>query len=166
MNKVVLAAFAGFCLAWGGAPARADDPDPREAELDKLYQTVEKLEKRIDDLEASKAQGYGPTAGGGSASGEAGSWADRVRLSGSAALDYLGGGGGGGYGLYDHGSASVYDARLFVDADLARDIELGDRSRSATWASRSSGTSCGSATSPTTSATCTWTSAASPTRAG
>ena len=123
MNKLVLAALASLCLVSSGTPARADDPDPRDAELDKLYQTVEKLEKRIDDLEASKAQGYGPSAGG-SGSSEAGSWADRVRLSGSAALDYLGG--GGGYSLYDHGAANVYDARLFVDADLARDVEVGN----------------------------------------
>ncbi|MFI5317888.1 MAG: hypothetical protein ACHQ6T_19475, partial [Myxococcota bacterium] len=102
-------------LALQGAAARADDSDPRAAELDQLYQAVGKLEKRISELETQKPADVG-------ASG-AGSWAERVRISGSSNLDFLD---GQDYGLFDHGSVKIYDTRFFIDADLARDVKLGD----------------------------------------
>jgi hypothetical protein len=46
-----------------------------------------------------------------------------VRISGSSSLDYLS---GGSYGLYDHGTMKVWDTRFFLDADLARDVKVGD----------------------------------------
>ena len=84
MNQARLAAFAALFVALHGAPARAADPDPRDAELERLYQAVDKLEKRIDDLESARpSSGY--ASGGGAGPG---SWADRVRISGSTSLDY------------------------------------------------------------------------------
>lgn len=120
MNQARLAAFAALCVALHGAPARAGDPDPRDAELERLYQAVDKLEQRIDDLESARpSSGYASGGGAGPAS-----WADRVRISGSTSLDYLSG--QGTYGLYDHGAMNVWDSRFFLDADLARDVKLGD----------------------------------------
>lgn len=122
MNRT-LAVAATLCLAWPASIVRAD-PDARDEELQQLRETVEKLEKRIDDLEGARDGGasgssmsYAPTGP------SAGSWANRVRISGSSSLDYLN---GGSYGLYDHGAMNVYDSRFFLDADLARDVEIGD----------------------------------------
>ncbi len=94
---------------------RADDADPRAAELEQLYQAVGKLEKRISELETQHPAAV-------AASG-AGSWAERVRISGSANVDYLD---GQSYSTFQHGSAKIYDTRFFIDADLARDVRLGD----------------------------------------
>jgi hypothetical protein len=101
-------------LALHGAVARADEPDPRAEELKQLHQAVGKLEKRIAELETNQ-----PAV---AASG-AGSWAERIRISGSSNLSYLD---GQDYGLFQHGSAKIYDTRFFLDADLARDVRLAD----------------------------------------
>jgi len=114
MRAASLALAAAAALALHGAAARADEPDPRAAELEQLYQAVGKLEKRINELETNQ-----PAV---AASG-AGAWAERVRISGSSNLAYLD---GQDYGLFQHGSVKLYDARFFVDADLARDVRLGD----------------------------------------
>jgi hypothetical protein len=116
MRTARLAALASCALWLVPLAARADDPDPRQKELDDLYQAVGKLEKRISELESE------PKANA-SANGAAGSWAERVRLSGSANLSYLN---GQNYGLFDNGSVKLYDTRIFLDADLARDVRMGD----------------------------------------
>lgn len=72
------------------------------------------LETRVRELETSAAS----TGGGGS------DWTRRVRLSGSANLGYFDGDENSGF---DEGSFEVWDARLFVDADLGRDVRIGDR---------------------------------------
>jgi hypothetical protein len=112
-ESVALAAAA--LLAFAGAPARAADPDPRDAELAALHEAVGKLEERIDQLESQKSSS-GSTSG-------AGGWAERVRISGSSDLTWLH---GSEYGTFHHSGASVYDLRLFLDADLARDVTLGE----------------------------------------
>ena len=111
-RSLLLAALALLGLCAGAA--RADEKTGRDAELDQLYDELGKLEKRISDMENQK-----PGVG---ASG-AGAWAERIRLSGSSSLAYLQ---GQQDGLFNHGTVHVYDLRLFLDADLARDIELGD----------------------------------------
>jgi hypothetical protein len=113
VSSAALVAFAAFALC--GGVARADDPDPRADELEQLYQAVGKLEKRINELETNKAAAVG-------ASG-AGSWTERVRISGSSNLDYLD---GQSYSTFQHGSVKIYDTRFFLDADLARDVRVGD----------------------------------------
>jgi hypothetical protein len=112
-SLAALALFAGIALH--AARAHADDADPRAAELDQLHQEVEKLEKRITELETQQPAAV-PASG-------AGAWAERVRISGSSNLDYLD---GQSYGTFEHGSVDLYDARFFIDADLARDVKLGD----------------------------------------
>jgi hypothetical protein len=49
-------------------------------------------------------------------------WADRVRLSGSADLGFFG---GGSESVQSDDGAKIWDARLFVDAELGEDIALG-----------------------------------------
>jgi hypothetical protein len=118
MRVTSLAALAVFtAVALSGAHVSADDADPRAAELDQLYQAVGKLEKRIAELETQQAQA--PAVG---ASG-AGAWAERVRIGGSSNLAFID---GQDYGLFQHGSVKLYDTRFFIDADLARDVRLGD----------------------------------------
>jgi hypothetical protein len=112
-ESLALAAVA--LLALGGAPARAADPDPRDAELAELREAVGRLEQRIGELEGQKTAAV-------SASG-AGAWADRLRISGSADLNWLR---GQQYGTFHHSGASIYDLRLFLDADLARDVQMGE----------------------------------------
>jgi hypothetical protein len=116
IRSAALVALAALALHPGAA--RADDADARQKELDELYQQVGKLEQRIDDLEAAKTA----SSAGSSGSGGAASWAERVRVSGSANLDFLD---GGEYSLFNHGSVKLYDTRIFIDADLARDAHVG-----------------------------------------
>jgi len=128
MNRALPGMLAALCVALQGATARAQEPtDPRDAELTQLHEAVEKLEKRIDELESARASEPAPSSSSSASvygSGDRpGSWADRVRLSGSASLDYLS---GQSYGLFKHGAMNVWDTRLFVDADLARDVKVGD----------------------------------------
>jgi hypothetical protein len=106
-------------LGLHSAPARADDADARDAELARLHESMDKLEKRIDELESQRAA---PATGGSGAAGAA-EWTQRIRLSGSSNLDYLD---GQSYGTFQHGSVKLYDTRFFLDADLARDVRVGD----------------------------------------
>jgi hypothetical protein len=109
----LLLTLLALCALYG-APARADDADPRDQELHRLYDEMGQLEKRIADLENDK------TSVG--ASGAA-AWTERVRISGSSSLAWLE---GGKEGIFQHGTVNVYDLRFFIDADLARDFVLGD----------------------------------------
>ena len=116
VQRLALLALASLC-ALGARGVRADDENPNAQELDRLYETVERLEQRIGELESAKAAGS-------SRSGAA-DWSERIRLSGSAELDYLQGQ-GADYGLYEEGSTQIYDARVFLDADLGSDMRLGE----------------------------------------
>ena len=113
VESLALAAAVLVCLT--GTPAFAGDPDPRDAELSQLHDAVDKLEQRINELESQKTAAV-------SSSG-AGAWAERVRISGSSDLTWLH---GQDYGPFSHVGASIYDLRLFLDADLARDVQMGD----------------------------------------
>jgi hypothetical protein len=112
--RVVALALALLC-ALPAHPASAED-EPSSEELERLYETVEKLEQRIGELE--NAQEAGSTHGGSA------DWSERIRLSGSAELDYLQG--QSDYSLYDEGSTQIYDARVFLDADLGSDMRVGE----------------------------------------
>jgi hypothetical protein len=113
LSRAMTAALALAALAF--ADARADDAASRE--LEQLYDTVARLERRIVELEGTKTS----TAPHVSVGPHAGEWAERVRLSGSAAIAQLD---GGQDGLYENGTAQVWDARFFIDADLASDVEM------------------------------------------
>jgi len=120
--RLLALALALLC-AFGGRAVRAEEPNPSSAELENLYETVGQLEKRIAELESSKST---RSAGGGGGGGGA-EWPERLRLSGSADLNYLQASGSSGeYGLYEQSSTQIYDARVFLDANLGSDARLGD----------------------------------------
>jgi hypothetical protein len=107
-------------IAFSANGARAEDPRPDRAELERLYDTVNQLERRIVELEGAKSSGSARSGSAGAAN-----WSERIRLSGSAELDYLQGR-DTDYGLYDQGSTQIYDARVFLDADLGSDARVGE----------------------------------------
>lgn len=79
-----------------------------------LLDRIDHLETRILDLEAEQARTSSGAASGG--------WADRVRIGGSANTGFF----GGDTAPFDD-SFKVWDARLFVDADLGRAVRLGQQ---------------------------------------
>lgn len=81
-----------------------------------LLERIEQLELRIQDLEATQPQAPAAVPSSG--------WADRVRLSGSADVGYFGS--TGDFELFED-SFQIWDLRLFVDAELGRDVKLGER---------------------------------------
>jgi hypothetical protein len=111
-------ALLALGLALAPLAARAQETAPSQKELDALYETVSRLEHRINELESERAPGGG-------ASGGRVDWSERIRLSGSAELDYLQGS-GEDYGLYEEGSTQIYDTRIFLDADLGSDARIGE----------------------------------------
>jgi len=116
MTAVQRSALLALACSFAALQANADE-NASSKELDTLYETVERLEQRINELESDKAPS--PSRGG------AGDWSERIRLSGSSELDYLQGQ-GADYGLYDEGSTQIYDARVFLDADLGSDARIGE----------------------------------------
>ena len=93
-HSLVALSLVALCTVPARA-VRADDDKPNSAELDRLYDTVEKLEQRIGELEAAKSTSASRAG--------ATNWSERIRLSGSADLDYLHGQGG----EYEIGRAHV-----------------------------------------------------------
>jgi hypothetical protein len=104
-----------------GASARADDPS--EAEIAELQAVIRQLEQRLAGLEQADAERV--RDGVRAVSVDAGDhWSDRVRLGGSASFAYQDGDDGS---VFDESAASVWDLRLFVDADLTRELEWGEQ---------------------------------------
>jgi hypothetical protein len=97
------------------SPVRADDAGLRQEDL---LQKIEDLEQRVRELEAGRVRGAGGSAPGGVAD-----WTRFVRLGGSANAGYFGGERNSGF---DPDSFQVWDARLFVDAHLGDEIQLGE----------------------------------------
>jgi hypothetical protein len=117
----VKTARAALALLWlaPGPPAHAEPVD----DVAQLREVIRGLERRIAELEQGEAERVRDEVRAGVASvGAREHWSDRVRLGGSASLGYRDGGAGS---AFDEGSASLSDARLFVDADLARDVGAG-----------------------------------------
>ena len=120
-------------VLWGLPAAAAVEPAPsegreREAELLEL---IARLEDRVRQLEEERAPARDPLlrrvealeaedAGG----ADSRSWTDQLRISGSASTGYFD---SAPDGFFPEGSFEVWDARLFVEADLGREIRLAER---------------------------------------
>jgi len=103
---------AAVALVWLGLAGTAAADAASEAAL---LKRVEQLELRIQDLEANRPAAEQPESSG--------SWTRRVRLGGSADAGWYG---GQRNSSFDPDSFLVWDARFFVDADLGRDLRVGD----------------------------------------
>jgi hypothetical protein len=106
------------------APAEPGPPgDGQRALLDQIERlesrvrqlederSAEPLERRIERLESRSASAAG-----------AADWSDRIQLSGSASFGYFD---GAQDSVFADGSFDVWDARLFLDADLGQDLRAG-----------------------------------------
>src|SRR5262245_16506352 len=95
-----------------GAIARAEDAAKDDASR------IEELERRVGELEQAETdRASAPTAAW------LPEWTQRVRLGGSADVGYF----GRGRLPAESDAFEVWDARLFVDAELAERVELGGR---------------------------------------
>ncbi len=101
-----------FALLLAPAAGRA----AASATEEMLLERIDQLEQRIDDLEANQPKRRVPS--------ESLDWTRRVRLGGSANVGYFG---GQRNSNFDPDSFDIWDARLFVDADLGQGIGLGER---------------------------------------
>jgi hypothetical protein len=100
------ALLAALLLAAPVAAEETDDP------------RLEALEERVAELEAAQEQA--PTPAGDAWWAD---WTRRVRLGGSASLGYFH---RDALTPQDDDAPQVWDARLFVDAELARDVAIGE----------------------------------------
>jgi hypothetical protein len=98
-------------LVLAAGSAAADDA----ARFEALEQRVNYLE---DELARTRAEWRAAESDGGDA------WTDRISLSGSAEIGHYGG--GSDSVLHDAGYR-VWDARLFLDAELGEDIRVGSQ---------------------------------------
>ncbi|HEY8156991.1 MAG TPA: hypothetical protein VII72_22890 [Myxococcota bacterium] len=102
----------------------------RAASEEELLEIIHRLEQRVEQLE-TREEDERVQAESDPVAREAepenydtgGSWADRVRLSGSANTGWYG---GAAHAVIPQDSFQVWDARFFVDAELARDVSLGE----------------------------------------
>jgi hypothetical protein len=119
---------AALCFAWLAtlAPAASVRAASEQELLDIIHgleQRVEQLETRQQD-ERTAAENQPVAREGEDTNYETGaSWADRVRLSGSANMGWYG---GASHAVISQDSFDVWDARFFVDAELGRDVTLGE----------------------------------------
>jgi hypothetical protein len=81
------------------------------------------LERRLEELEQRDRERSKAETAEKNDFGNFTEWARRIRISGSANTGYYYGGTGT---PFEDTSFSVWDARLFLDADLGREITLGD----------------------------------------
>jgi hypothetical protein len=98
-------------LVLGSIAARAEQAPDRDADR------IESLERRVEELEQAEADR-------GAAQGAAflPEWTRRLRLSGSASVGYFY---RGDLTPEDDNAFKVWDARLFLDAELAEHVQLG-----------------------------------------
>jgi hypothetical protein len=102
----------------------------RAASEQELLEKIESLEQRVEQLETRRDDERSqpppemqvleetPQSYEGGAS-----WADRVRLSGSANAGWYG---GLENSVYPDDAFMIFDTRFFVDAELARDVRVGE----------------------------------------
>jgi hypothetical protein len=129
---MALALLLGVVPAAAPAAPEAPTAGDREAELlgriAELEDRVRELEDEREDERTAASQELlrrvealeaGDPAGAG-----AGGWPANVRLSGSASTGYFD---GARDGFFGDGSFEIWDARLFVEADLGREVRLGEQ---------------------------------------
>ena len=105
-------AIASALLVAAAAAARAEDAPTSEADR------IEQLERRVGELEQAESESESGVAPSAAWLPE---WTQRVRLGGTASVGYFERG-----ELPEESDAfQVWDARLFVDAELAEHVELG-----------------------------------------
>ena len=118
-------ALLALCVLCGSAPALAEDAV--------LLEYVQRLEARIVELEANQSRlqtqlgersDPQPSSDSAAASGAKRDWSDRIRLSGSASTGWLD---GEQVGVYPDGAFQIWDARFFIEADLASDVRVDER---------------------------------------
>jgi hypothetical protein len=122
---------AALCLVWLATLAPA--AGVRAANEEELLEIIRGLEQRVEQLEIRNqdeaAQVPDPVAQEAEPQRyeSSGSWADRVRLSGSANTGWYGGQENApiGEGLGDD-AFLIWDTRLFVEAELGRDVRVGE----------------------------------------
>src|SRR5262245_350199 len=118
-----LAIAATAALAIAAASARAEEAPAPESDAERL----ERLERRVEELEQEEQSEPAPEpeADEGLMPGAAylPEWAQRVRLGGSASVGYFR---RGQLTPSDSDAFEVWDARVFVDAELAEDVAVAD----------------------------------------
>ena len=88
-----------------------------------LLERIQQLEARVADLEQERSERPAPAAFDANApSAGVSSWSDRVQISGSTSTGYFA---GPQDSIFAGDAFRVWDARLFVDADLGRNVGLG-----------------------------------------
>lgn len=109
----------------GPLQARADDGALLEY-VHGLEARIEELETNQDRLQAEldEKSSLGPAPDASLAPAPDSSWSNRIRLSGSASTGWID---GEDHGVYPDGAFQIWDARLFVEADLASDIRMDER---------------------------------------
>jgi hypothetical protein len=103
----------------------------RAASEQELLDIIQGLEQRVEQLEVreedEQAQEPDPSAREAEPRRYENSWADRVRLSGSANTGWYGGLANAPIGeSYGNDSFLIGDTRLFVESELGRDIRVGE----------------------------------------
>ena len=121
-----LAIAASAVLAVAAASARAEEaPDaPPEPNASTGNDRLEQLERRVQELERAEAEQTEAQEEPAQIPGAwLPDWAQRVRLGGSASVGYFR---RGQLNPEDSDAFEVWDARLFVDAELAEQVEIAD----------------------------------------
>jgi hypothetical protein len=106
-------------LALSPSAARADDASTA-ARLEALERRVEGLERERDDLRTALEDRDAQLEAQQDSTFD---WTQRVRLSGSANTGFYQGGPASQFAFTNF---QVWDARFFIDADLGRDVRLGE----------------------------------------
>jgi hypothetical protein len=123
-------ALGAAALALASAPARGSQPAAASEREAQLLERIAELETRVrqleDEREAPPARELErrlealETQGPSGATG----WPARLRLSGSASTGYFD---SAKDGFFPEGSFEVWDARLFLEADLGREVRVAER---------------------------------------
>ena len=119
------AAFTLLCLGTltPAANVRAQsEPELREI-IERLEKRVEQLETRDADEQAQPANEARALEYDAQDFEKGASWADRIRLSGSASTGWFG---GQSDSVTSNDVFEIWDSRFFVEADLARDVKLAE----------------------------------------
>ena len=124
-RRPICRSAALFCI-WLATLAPA--ASVRAASEEELLEIIHGLEQRVEQLETrqedERAAAQPVAREGEDTNYETGaSWADRVRLSGSSNQGWYG---GASHAVIPQDSFDIWDTRFFIDAELGRDVRLGE----------------------------------------